>query len=122
MAFALNLRFDLKGLSDEELVARLEAAFAEREAIRPLPFMWSSNDSSRGPIRHPAIYRLNHFLAESSSFEIVLLFLLPFLISRRLRRWLLDNAEARIYLLNCEILDLNDEVARRVRAPRGVAA
>ena len=122
MAFALDLRFDLKKLSDEELVARLEAAFAERETLRPSPLAIWYNDRHRGFIRHPAAYRLYCFLAIGSPFEIALVFLVPFLISRLFRRWLLGNPEARIYLLNCEILDLNDEVARRVKARRGVAA
>ncbi|HEX8662521.1 MAG TPA: hypothetical protein VF744_00655 [Beijerinckiaceae bacterium] len=122
MAFDLDLRFDLKRLSDEELVARLEAAFAEREAIRPSPLTIWYNDRHRGLISHPAVYRLNCFLSQCSTFETILFLLVPFLLVRRIRRWLLDDPEARIYLLNCEILDLNDEVARRVKARRGVAA
>ena len=121
MAFALDLRFDLKTLSDEALAARLEAAFAEREAIRP-PLLELANDRYRGFVRHPAVYRLNLFLDGLTTFEIAFLWLAPFLISRRLRQWLLANPEARIYLTNCEILDLHDEVARRVTARRGVAA
>ena len=119
MAFAINLRFDLKRLSDDELAKRLEHAFVEREAIRPGVFGAWNNDSHRGPIRHPAVYAFLYLLYGVTDFHFFVFFLVPFLLSRRVRKWLLDSTDARIYLLNCEILDLHDEVARRVKARRG---
>jgi hypothetical protein len=56
----LNLRYDLAGLSDDELAERLKAAWLAYETAETQSFRWKGYGtlwySARGLIRHPLAY------------------------------------------------------------------
>ena len=117
MPLSLNLRHDLKRLSDAQLAERLERTWqdysqAEAEA-RPLKL----KASFRGPIRHPTAYPFLSWVGVrallSFTFGPSFGFSVQGLLSKRLR------ALTRMHLTLCEARDVTDEIKRRVAAPAG---
>jgi hypothetical protein len=113
MGLNISLRGDLAKLTDAELAARLESAWqsyeaAERDAKRTRTSLWYSR---RGPIRHPFAYRLLSVAGLSGPGFSAYLGLGPFF----------RFAASQQHLILCEILDLTDEIERRVSQRRDAA-
>jgi hypothetical protein len=118
----LNLRFDLCDLSDAELAERLEAISELREKLG-LASQWSDPMiTARGPIRHPFCYRFLQFFGRGGgTSEISAIFAAWLASSPNASSWLLTwDRGANVFVLNCELLDLHDELERRVRFGKGV--
>jgi hypothetical protein len=112
MAFALNLRGDIAKLSDAELAARLDAAFANCDSAYRKPTQFKLWYSRRGIIRHPWAYRFLSIVGIRGPGFTQYLGLVPFLGAK-------DCYNQHLAL--CEIGDLNDEIERRILQKRGRA-
>jgi hypothetical protein len=112
------LRFDLRRMSDPEIATYFEAKAAEREAIRLMPWPLANNDARRTIVRRPALYRAAYVFDRTAFIELLPIVFAAFIGLRWFRHWALDTDQARAYLLNCELLDVMDEMKRRVAARR----
>ena len=108
MRFGVNLRGDLAKLSDQELGERLDAAIAERGAKRHSPGLFGGSDYNgsgltfgRGPLHARIFYK-------SIVFAIRIMGVLN-------GGSFFRRNDAALYLLDCEIGDLLDEVKRRLK-------
>jgi hypothetical protein len=102
MRFGINLRGDLAKLSDAEIATEFDRLVADRETYYPsAPSLFSFKARwyygfmallLRGPLRARIFYKLTagHFG--------------PF-----------KNRLSALYLLDCEIMDVRDEIERRVK-------
>ena len=103
---AINLRSDLKKLSDAELADRLESALLSLPENKRSLFGAGPLFGSRTPVRHPRIYRFMEGLGASNSGNIFVDLLIPL-------AWSMMNVKTDHQLV-CEIRDLMDEAERRV--------
>ena len=109
MRFGINLRGDLAKLDDAEIASRFEALIAETEtkhratleyACGKIPYRIWKASLARGPFHARIFYKIQAFLFGG---------------------WaaILGNGIGRedvdLYLLNCELKDVTDEIERRVR-------
>ncbi len=113
MRWGINLRGDLAKLSDEDIAARFESLADEREALLPT----LSNDGlqksayqhgltlwfGRGPLHARIFYELYALLSFGPSFKMF-------------RKYDLRP----LYLLDCELKDISDEIARRVAQKKAI--
>jgi hypothetical protein len=118
----INLRRDLKRLSDAELARRLDEAFQAfdeaSKAMQPLRLL----GSWRGPIAHPLAYKLISIVEMRRRYwlfwDIGIAFWLSF------NNWLWREEQLyqvmRAHLAKCEASDLLDEVSKRVALRGGV--
>lgn len=118
MGLAINLRFDLRRLDDEELSKRFEMAWNENDSIAASILPYTLRWSARGIIRHPVVYPFISFVAFSGPFYFSIgialqLTVLSFLSLRRDFQPLI-----RMHLALCEARDITDEIQRRVRLRR----
>ena len=107
MRFGINLRGDLSKLSDDALTAHLEQSFAYREwllsraADGPNRWLYKTGlgmPFGRGPIHARILYRVMGLMYGG------------FLNGRSL---------GDLYVLDCEIKDIMDELKRRARFDQG---
>ena len=106
MSFGINLRGDLAKLSDADLASQLEQAWRDYEAATSKPgwpVFWHSH---RGPIRHPAAYRLQY---QAGFMAALILGIITSLGPSR--EWKSTWSMHRAF---CEIHDVTEEIARRV--------
>jgi hypothetical protein len=106
MRWGINLRGDLAKLDDAEIASRCETLMADREALflemprnDVLKAAYQSGLSvwmGRGPLHARVFYKLHGFLAFGGPFKYF-------------RNRLYD-----LYLLDCELKDVRDEIKRRV--------
>jgi hypothetical protein len=114
--FHLNLRHDLRILSDADLAEYVEAISDVREKLGltsswddPL-IMW------RGPIRHPFCYRFLCFFGGGGASGVDAAFSAWIASSPKASNWLLKwDRGGSVFILNCELLDLHDELERRIK-------
>ena len=105
MRFGINLRGDLAKLDDGDIASRLETLMAEREALyRAVPF--SSGNKwlyqrgvgivfGRGPLHARFFYRF---------------YALQYL----------GSSLSELYLLDCELKDVRDEIKRRMGQKKAI--
>jgi hypothetical protein len=116
---AVNLRSDLARLSDTDLAARLEEAWHEYDAAGK-PARWlqwailSPLHSWRGPIRHPRAYRFLSVLGGADGPWWLVLLLATVISDKRVEEVFRAGGPPDAHLTLCEILDIVDEVERRV--------
>jgi hypothetical protein len=109
MDLSINLRDDLAKLSDEELVARLDAAWERhRAAENSTPSDFKLWYSQRGPIRHPWGHYLFSVMGVSSRWWFMSLRLGPVIGP------VIGRGPMGMHLALCEIQDIQDEIQRRV--------
>jgi hypothetical protein len=113
----LSLRSDLLGLSDATLAEYYEAVWDLREKLGLEPRWSDPIFMVRPPIRHPFFYRFLQFFSSSGgppemSITLSALIAVSPQLSSFFTRW---NRGASVFLLNCELLDLQDELERRVK-------
>jgi len=118
MRFGVNLRFDLKRLSDAQLAALLESAWERYETARTMARPYRLRSSARGPIHHPLAYPFLSILSYSVrpgswSVEPAFLCSIGGLISSRTR------AMMHMHLALCDIADVTDELRRRGTRRKG---
>jgi hypothetical protein len=117
MGWGVNLRFDLKRLSDFQLAALLERSWQRFETAKSRAKSYTLRASARGPIRHswayPFISILNYGLA---SWDMTLAFhpSISALFS------LEDRAIMNMHLALCDIADITDELQRRASRRRSI--
>jgi hypothetical protein len=121
MAFSSNRSDDLAALSDAELAQRLEEAWNVYEAAQQKRNRWwfPGRRAIRGPIHHPGAYRFFYALERTGLGPLELLFaavLSDKQAGRLFRRFFPQN---NMNLTLCEILDIVDEVKRRVAQRQG---
>jgi hypothetical protein len=115
MRFGLDLRFDLKRLSEAQLGALLDDCWcryeaAKSRAVHPLYY------SARGPVRHRWAYAFSSLLRYGSAWPgPAVCVSVESLISRE------SQAVLHMHLALCDIADISDELQRRV-ARRGAVA
>lgn len=106
LRLGINLRGDLAKLGDDELASQLERCLAYREWLAPQTGDWVIRwlykiglftPFGRGPLHARIFYRA---------------FGLPF------GRSLNGRSLGDLYVLDCEIKDIMDELKRRTRAPQ----
>ena len=120
MGFAINLRSDLRRMSDTELTALLARCWERHDAAKALASSFKLIASYRGFIRHPTAYPLISVLRVGSAFTWSMGLAVGFgfegAISPPYR------AIMKMHLALCDIADINDELARRNgrRTPGGV--
>jgi len=111
MSFAINLRSDLRRMSDAELAALLARCWERHDAAQALASPFALSASSRGFIRHPAAYPLISVLRVSLgitwSMGLAFGFGLESLLFPSYR------ALMNMHLSLCDIADINDELERR---------
>ena len=117
MRFGLNFRGDLAKLDDAEIASRFEALISETETRhratlahasgRVIYRIWKGS-LSRGPFHARIFYQI----------QIHLFGLLAALEGQNL----LTRSDIDLYLLNCELSDVKDEIERRVRYRKTAAA
>jgi hypothetical protein len=110
---AVNLRSDLRRLSDAELAQRLQEAWHTYERAEKRPKWSTISLSARGPIRHPAAYRLVAALSNTggSMVEVLVSILL---MGKKTERFLRSDRASDIHLSLCEVKDITEEIERRV--------
>jgi hypothetical protein len=102
MRFGINLRGDLAKLSDSEITAEFDRLFAERQALEAsMPTAWSARKwqwntwpwtwLGRGPVHARICYKLAAIYFGPAK-----------------------NIHGALYLLECEIKDVRDEIQRRI--------
>src|SRR5262245_30340616 len=112
MSLSINLRGDLAKLSDEELAARLAAAWERhRAAENSTPGDFNIWYSQRGPIKHPWAYRLFSVMGVSSRWWFISLRVGPGV----------GHGPMGMHLALCEILDIHDEIQRRIDHEKALA-
>jgi hypothetical protein len=111
MRLGVNLRFDLKRLSDAQLAALLESSWERYETAQPMAMPYRLRSSARGPIHHPLAYPFLSILSYSEPWSwglsLAFLFSIDGLISSRTR------AMMHMHLALCDIADVTDELRRR---------
>lgn len=119
MARPINLRFDLRHLSDDELARRIADAMRDQEAADRWRGWWFPGliHGRRGPIRHPRCYR---FIGALSAGDGGLLtgLVACLLSSKSFERLLRMSSAAKSHISLCELQDLVEEAQRRI-AKRG---
>ena len=116
MRFGINLRGDLAKLDDAEIASRFETLISETETRH------------RATLAHASgrvIYRickasLGRGLFHARIFYQIQILLFGVLALREGQ--LLDRSVIDLYLLNCELNDVKDEIERRVRYRKTAAA
>ena len=116
MSFGINLRFDLKKLSDAQLANLLEQAWQRHDAAKARQSLWDLQYSSRGFIRHPLAYPFISVLRYGTGF----LFTMGLAISYSLDSLISPSSRAvmQMHLALCDIADVMDELGRRMKQPR----
>ena len=109
MRFGINLRGDLAKLDDAEIASRFEALVAETETKhratmahasgRVFYRIWKAS-LARGPLHGRIFYRIQAFV---------------FGIWAAIHGGGPGSDDIDLYLLNCELKDVRDEIERRVR-------
>jgi hypothetical protein len=107
MRWGINLRGDLAKLSDADIASRLETMMAERDALyRAVPFSYG-----------------NKWLYQRG---VGILFGRGLLHARIFYRFYalqyLGSPLSELYLLDCELKDLRDEIKRRVTQKKAIPA
>ncbi|MGL4636241.1 MAG: hypothetical protein ACRCWF_09690 [Beijerinckiaceae bacterium] len=76
---------------------------------------------ARGPIRHPSCYRFIAFFAGSTGDGALnAVFAAWIASSPSVSNWLLKwDGGANVFILNCELMDLHDELERRIILRKG---
>jgi hypothetical protein len=109
MRFGINLRGDLAKLDDAEIASRFEALIAETEtkhratlahACGKVPYRIWKGSLVRGPFHARIFYKI----------QIIL-----FGVWAAIHGDGLGPDDIDLYLLNCELKDVRDEIERRVR-------
>jgi hypothetical protein len=113
MRWGINLRGDLAKLSDADIAARFESVADEREALFPTSSNHGLQKSAyqhgltlllgRGPLHARIFYELYALLTFGPSL-------------RMLRKYDLRP----LYLLDCELKDIRDEIERRVAQKKAI--
>ena len=122
MGFGINLRFDLKALSDTELAELLERSWQRHDAGNAGTASYKLLHSGRGPIRHSSAYPFVSMLRYGSGsgwrMGPAISCSMAGLMSSQLR------AVMQMHLALCDIADVTDELQRRLlrrgRAVSGV--
>jgi hypothetical protein len=106
----VNLRFDLKRLSDLQLAALLERSWQRFETAESRAKSYTLRASARGPINHPWAYPfisiLNYGLAPWNM-------TLAFNLSIAALFSVENRAIMHMHLALCDIADVTDELQRR---------
>jgi hypothetical protein len=115
MRFGLNLRGDLAKLSDADIASRFEILMADREALFPT---LSNHGLQKSAYQNRLTLWFGRGLLHARIFYelYALLTLGPFL--KTFRKY--DLRE--LYLLDCELKDVRDEVKRRVALKKAIPA
>jgi hypothetical protein len=112
MDFGINLRFDLKALSDSQLAELLERSWQRHDAAKAGTASYRLLYSGRGPVRHPSAYPFISVLRYGSglgwSMGPAISCCIAGLISSQLR------AVMQMHLAMCDIADVTDELQRRL--------
>jgi hypothetical protein len=113
MRCGINLRGDLAKLSDADVASRFEILMADREALFPTLSNYGLQKSAyqsgltlwcgRGPLHARIFYELYAFLTFGPFFKMF-------------RKY--DLRE--LYLLDCELKDVRDELRRRVARKKAI--
>jgi hypothetical protein len=119
MKLHLNFRFDLRELNEADLTERLQIVEELRAQLGTNPRWNDPIIVSRGPIRHPWFYRLLSVGSENNS--LFSLAVAACIASHpKAHGWITKfDRGASVFLLNCELLDLQDEIERRLKQRRG---
>jgi hypothetical protein len=115
MRFGLNLRGDLAKLSDADIASRFEILMADREALFPT---LSNHGLQKSAYQNRLTLWFGRGLLHARIFYelYALLTLGPFL--KTFRKY--DLRE--LYLLDCELKDLRDEIKRRITHNKTIPA
>jgi hypothetical protein len=117
MRFGINLRSDLAKLDDAEIASRFEALISETETRHRATVAHASGSViyriwkgslGRGLFHARIFYQIQ-----------VLLFGMSTLLDSQT---LLSRSDIDLYLLNCELSDVKDEIERRVQYRKTAAA
>jgi hypothetical protein len=114
---ALNLRFDLRKLSDEKLAERYQRAwdgFAEAERKTVLPRLTRPFGFVRGPVRHPRAYRFLFALSGGGSGTGLDAVFAALLSGRAGDELIRSNPRGDAWLNMLEFKDILDEMKRRI--------
>jgi hypothetical protein len=117
----LNFRFDLRELDDASLAAHVQKIEELREILGLRPKLFDPILIWRGPIRHPWAYRFWTFFSGEDPVALNTAIAAWLASSKQSPTWLLKHDRgANIFLVNCELLDLYDELERRVRMTKAL--
>src|SRR5260370_23720701 len=111
-ALSLNLRHDLKRMSDAQLAERLERIWQDYSQAEAGAWPYKLLASFRGPFRHPSAYLFFSWVGVGTApfliFSPFLSFSISGLRSKRYRTFM------RMHLTFCEARDITAEMKRRV--------
>lgn len=115
MRLSINLRFDLKRLTDAELSETLEFAWQRFELAKAAAAPYALSYSWRGPVRHRIAYPICSMLSSEAgflpSFGLAVEWGIEAIFLRK------TQAVLHMHLAICDISDISDEIRRR-SAPR----
>jgi hypothetical protein len=116
MGFGINLRGDLAKFDDAEMAARFEALISERAAL----------DQRNSTYFGSGWFRFHWGLLRRGLFHARIFYKiqgLAFLFVTQVLSLQFDFAKSssfyEVYLCNCELKDVRDEIERRVRRAKG---
>ncbi len=116
MKLHLNFRFDLREVDDASLTAHFQKIEELREILGLKQKLSDPILTWRGPIRHPWAYRFWTFFSGGGDIVWSAPIAAWLASSKKISSWLLKyDRGANVFLVNCELLDLYDELERRVR-------
>ena len=114
-ALSLNLRHDLKMMSDAQLGERLERIWQDYSQAEAEAWPYKLLASFRGPFRHPSAYLFFSWVGVGTAafftFGPSFGFSIGGLLSKRFHTFM------RMHLTFCEARDISDEMKRRVGRP-----
>ena len=116
MRFGINLRGDLSKLDDAEIASRYEALISETE---------TKHRATLAHKRGKVIYRIWKGAMGRGLFHgriFYKMYVLLFGLFATLQGEILTGPNIDLYLLNCELKDVRDEINRRVRYRKTAAA
>lgn len=121
MALSVNLRADLAKLSDQELAERFERTSRALDRVQRGWGQWRLF-TFRGPIKHRRIYRFFSMLGAGGGNLALDAFIALVFSHKKYER--LYNAPDRpdFHLSVCEMMDIADELERRVKYRKANAA
>jgi hypothetical protein len=105
----VNLRGDLAKLSDAEITAEFDRLLADRQKA-----LWNAPSlfTLKGLLKHGIILPLGRGLIRGR----------PFYRLAVSHFWPFKNRLSALYLLDCELLDIRDEIERRVEERKKASA
>ena len=102
MRFGINLRGDLAKLDDAEIASRFEALISEMETKHKVPYRVVKWNIFRGLLRASIFYKIQ---------AVIIGVMLAFGPGGT---WI-GISGIELYLLDCELSDVRDEIERRVK-------